>query len=160
MASRPRLRIIVALVVFAQFLGGGGGLVGGLLLVRFTGQAQAFFDLLVSGTPSLGGALSLVMIAAAVAGGQALLLTVWMRKATEWRLGFAAALAAAAIGAGISMLISAEMVVHASAFMLATAGRLLGFPFSLTTVVVTTVLVSRWIRPRTAPVHPLTAETS
>ncbi len=150
MDNRPRLRVLVALVFFAQFLGGGGGLVAGLLLIRFTGQAQAFFDLLVAGRASLGGSLSVVLLAVAVTGGQALLLTVWMRKATEWRLRPVAALAAAGMGAFVSLVISAELIVHASALVLDTVGRVLGFPLSVTTVVVTTALVSRWIRPGTA----------
>lgn len=156
MDNRPRLRVLVALVFFAQFLGGGGGLVAGLLLIRFTGQAQAFFDLLVAGRASLGGSLSVVLLAAAVTGGQALLLTVWMRKATEWQLRPVAALAAAGLGAFVSLVISAELIVHASALVLDTIGRVLGFPLSVTTVVVTTALVSRWIRPRTATAegHP------
>ena len=77
----------------------------------------------------------MVLLAAAVTGGQAVLLTVWMRKATAWRLGFWAALAAAGLGAFVSLVISAELIVHASALVLETVGRLLGFPLSLTTVV-------------------------
>lgn len=153
MDNRPRLRVLVALVFFAQFLGGGGGLVAGLLLIRFTGQAQAFFDLLVAGRASLGGSLSVVLLAVGVTGGQALLLTVWMRKATEWQLRPLAALAAAGLGAFVSLVISAELIVHASALVLDTVGRVLGFPLSVTTVMVTTALVSRWIRPRTAAVE-------
>jgi hypothetical protein len=159
MDDRPRLRLLAALVFFAQFLGGGGGLVAGLLLIRFTGVAQAFFDLLVIGKPTVAGGLSFVMLAAAVTCGQAVLLTVWMRKATTWRLGFAAAVAAAGLGAFISLVISAELVVHSSALVLDTIGRLFGFPFSLTTLVVTTALVRHWIRPATG-LQPATASST
>ena len=159
MDDRPRLRLLVALVFFAQFLGGGGGLVAGLLLIRLTGVAQAFFDLLVVGQPSVSGGLSFVMLAAAVTCGQAVLLIVWMRKATTWTLGFWAAVAAAGLGAFISLVISAELVVHSSALVLETVGRLFGFPFSLTTLAVTTALVNRWIRPRTA-IQPATASST
>jgi hypothetical protein len=153
MAPRPRLRLLVALVFFAQFLGGGGGLVAGLLLIRFTGQAQAFFNLLVAGRLSLAGAVSVAMLAAGVAGGQAILLVVWVKKATEWRLTPRAAVIAAAVGAAASMVISAFMITNASAIVIETAGRALGFPLSITTVVLTTWLVSRWIRPVTTRIE-------
>ena len=68
------------------------------------------------------------MLAAAVTCGQAVLLIVWMRKATDLALGFWAAVAAAGLGAFISLVISAELVVHSSALVLETVGRLFGFP--------------------------------
>ncbi len=160
MPNRPRVWLLAAFVFFSQFLGGGAGLIAALLAIRWTGQAQRLFDLLIVGSTTPGGVAAVLLLGVGVAGGAALTLYVMLRKTTPYEIRFAPALLACTLGELCGLVVAAYFVTHGSELMLETVGRAFGFPLSLTTVVVTTALVRWWLRPGRDPQPAATASST